>query len=285
MTVDGVHWESRSHRRIHAEVHEQACDAALSLPESVRLWRRIHGDLGEIRSRYESICARLVDPGAGANIEAVAAASSVVFGGLTEARERAALAGGRRARLSELNDRLRFDLPEPVEPVEHRSGFLSDGVSWLAAPDFHHEDARRAGAEERARDLMRAYECDIATDRLTEDAARAAGQRHHQDWATGTGHERTVPMVPLPAAPHHDAMTATVPLPRPGEPADFGPTGYVEPEDEPEDGDTDSTDDRPGPAGGSVPPPRAEVEPAPRRRPPNPFELDVRLPPPVIGGN
>ena len=270
-----IRWEARSHSRIYTEAHTSAAGPGIPLAMSVPRWKEIVADLGEVRTRYVVLMGRLVEAGAGDNVDAAAAAARLVTRGLTEAQERAGLARDRRARLSELNDRLRVDLPEPWESPERRTGFVDDGLDWLAAPDFHREEAARRNNEEIARDLMRRYEADIAPDRLTED-----GPQYLSAVAGHTEEEVTIP------------LSAVRPQPGPAEPpsvagwtwsdGDFGPRG---PDDGTDDPDDDPDDDGArAAAGGAAPPWEYVPEPVARSRvSQNPFEFDIAVPPPVLG--
>jgi hypothetical protein len=133
-------------------------------------WRESAADLHELRSRYEAVVRRLLGGSTGAGADAAAAAARLVTRGLTEAHELTVLAGARRARLSELNERMRATMPEPVRPAEHGSEFLGHGRAWLTPPDFDRADAARLNAAELARDLMRDYERATSPEALAEDA-------------------------------------------------------------------------------------------------------------------
>lgn len=291
-------WEARSHERIHADVWTEEPARLLPLAETLSIWRRIGADLGEIRSLYEAAHRRVLDVSAGADADAGHVAAGVVTRALAEAQELAGSAGARRASLSELHGQLRVAMPIPRPPVEESSGFLRGGRAWLNAPDFHGDDAARRNDEEYARDLMRRYEQDIAVEQLGRPAVCDASHGTTvPDRANDC--ERTVPLSAGPAGVPAAAVPAPLrPVPGHGwSDADFGPVGDVSGAaadtyaDIPADGDTathDAQDARGAQAmaGGAGRPPDSYLEDVAgpiRSTTANPFEVDIRLVPPVLG--
>jgi hypothetical protein len=189
-----IRWEAWPHQRIYDATHTEAFGPANSLSVTVPLWREIVGDLDEVRTRYEAAVRRLLEASGGANSDAAAVTSRLVTRGLAEARELAAVAGAKRARLNELNEHLRREMPEPGVPVENGSQFLDNGLGWLTPPEFHKVETTRLIAEDRARDLMRNYESSIAPEALAAENSLAGPPE--SEFARQTGEE---PTVPLPA--------------------------------------------------------------------------------------
>lgn len=310
-----IRWEARSHQKIYDEVWTEEHAPLLPLVETLPMWRRIDADLGEIRSRYEVVHQRVLDASAGADADAGHAAAGLVTRALAEAQELAGRAGARRAMLSELHGQLRRAMPQPRPPAEDAGGFLLGGHAWLSAPDFHGDDAARRNDEEWARELMRRYERDITVDQLGRSAVSDAG--HAPAGFAGTeDREHTVPLGPAPArvavvarptGPDLDAAAdpptepvAVAPAPRPAGSSypDFGPTGACGADvgtdtggDTHGDshGDTATAHDARGGqamAGGVGRPPESyleEVAGPVRSATTNPFAVDIRLVPPVLG--
>lgn len=295
----GVRWEALSHAQIYQVVHTGQTGAASTLAETLPLWRKSVADLREIRSRFDDAVALLMSASAGAGADAAAGAFRLVTRGLADALELTELAGARRFRLEARNEQLRRSMPEPTHPVEHTSGFLLSGHGWLVPPDFDHDDAARFNTAEVARDQMREYEKDIATDILADDGY--SWHHEYQGRPVDPGHgapdaptvqlSRTVASVtPTMDVPKSDARPAPTsddgavqPFgmghgPRGSYDLDFGPRGHVD-----LDEDAFAGSEEPTAALGAPPPPRGYVEEAPRPRSNNPFEPDDYGFPPVIG--
>jgi hypothetical protein len=293
-----IRWEAWPHQRIYDATHTEAAGSAYSLATTVPLWREIVADLGEVRTRYEAAVRRLLEANAGTNADAADATSQLVTRGLAEARELATLAGAKRARLSELNDQLRREMPEPGVPVEDGSQFLDRGLGWLTPPEFHALETNRLNTEDRARDLMRNYEASISPEALAADAHNSLTGSPAMEFADHTGGE---PTVPLPATLAGGAPTHTNAEPRGQDAgqftgelgmftrapvpsgyfwsyADFGPEGVAEPEDS--DGEEPARA-----AAGPVPALRYDSDEFVGRHlvSDDLFMPHIKLPPPVIG--
>jgi hypothetical protein len=305
--LGAIRWEAWSHRQIYEATHTPAHGMALNLDTTIALWWEIVGDLGEVRTRYQNAVDRLTAVNAGPNAEEAGATSLLVTRGLTEAQELAGLAGAKRARLNELNEHLRREMPEPGVPVEEYSPFLDQGLGWLTPPEFHRAETGRLNAEERARDLMRGYETAIAPDALTANAHNSADNPAHHDH---TGDEPTIPLsgrltggtsdtgpVSIAGCSSGDGAEPPVDGESPGrfgvvgrQPTphwaygEFGPEGHVSLGDGP---DTDTSDDEQTSraAGGAIPSWRDEGDRpvGPRRGSDNLFGTDFTVPPGVIG--
>jgi hypothetical protein len=273
-----VRWEAWSHPRIYDATQTGAVWPANSLAETVSRWRGIVADLDEVRARYVEAVRRLDAAGFGPNADAAKLASQQIRRKLAEARELAAVAGAKRAKLSELNERLRLTMPEPVATVEDSSHFLGRGLDWLTPPEFHARDKARLDAEEHARDLMRAYEEDVASQALTADAHDLVDGSSSK-LSTQAGDE---PTIPFPGKRIDDAVQAAPPqTDEPGRPlgdgagrfsgnlglitpapspsgyvwswADFGPEGHAESDGDTDDGSDDDDGGTARAAGGAVP--------------------------------
>lgn len=307
---EAIRWEARSHEKIYTEVWTEEQAPLLPLAETLPMWRRIDADLGEIRSLYEAAHRRVLDGNAGVDADAGHAAAGHVTRALTEAQELAGRAGARRAMLSELHGQLRWAMPQPRPPAEDASGFLQGGHAWLSAPDFHGDDAARRNDEESARELMRRYEQDVAVDQLGRSAVSDAGPGPA---VTDGSDDRTLPLgtapvgvfaVAWPTASDLDAAVANPPTepvavaPQHDGYLDFGPTGVTGADagtDVETDGETagDTNGDKngdarggPAMAGGVGRPPDSyleEVAGPVRWAEANPFDVDIRLVPPVLG--
>jgi hypothetical protein len=260
MTAPTIRWEAKSHAEIYSEVHTRGEGADHDLAVTVPWWQHHAADLGEVRSRYESAADRLLSTAEGTAARAATVATRLVTRELTEAQELTSLAGARRAVLNELNWELRAALPPPVPPVE-LGGFLREGIGWLLAPDFATEDAHRLNEEAVARDRMRAYEQAVTAEALANDG-------HRQDRtgaATPAGRSHGEATVPLGM---RQLTGAAYP--------DFGPTGHIEPDEEPAAENT---------VLGTPPRERTWLDTSGpiRLGPVSPFDPDVRVAPPVIG--
>jgi hypothetical protein len=296
-----IRWEARSHESIHHDVHRpEERRGSYTLDETVLVYKEISADLQEMRSRYESLVRRLMGGSAGASAEAAGASAGIVFRGLADAYELTSLAGAKRGWLSQLNEQLRRQMPEPVRAPETTSGFVGPGRAWLDPPDFESADTRRHSASERARELMRDYE------RATTALAGGETAKPSAFSARPGPLDRSIegPTLPLTTAPHGDSVTpATRPdgarqvsdgarpggtggppstqLPTPpmsGNYSDFGPRGHLT-----EEQDTEGR--AAGGALGSPPPPREHDLEAPssRREDHDLFPSSGKASPPVIG--
>ncbi|MGB3440536.1 MAG: hypothetical protein WBA97_17450 [Actinophytocola sp.] len=291
-----VRWEARSHEQIYDEVHRpEERRRSHSLAESASMYRDFSADLQEIRSRYSSLARKLIGESAGDGAEAASIAAGIVFRGLTDAHELTNLAGAKRNRLSELNEYLRRQMPEPVGAPEN-NGFTAHGRAWMDPPDFEAEDNVRHGRGERARDLMRTYERSITA--FAGDGKTAPPT--FSGPPTAVDRHLDGPTVPLstarygsrvsssggvdgqPPRPPDGARHWTAAQPQAGPPAqagyrDFGPSGHL---------DAENPESRAaGGAMGSPPPPRDhETELSSSRREDNDlFPSGGKASPPVIG--
>ena len=295
-----IRWEARSHEQIYHEVRCEETKPALTLAATVGMYKDFTAGLEEIRGRYRSLVRGLMGGSAGTGAEAAGVASDLVFRGLTDAYELTSLAGARRNKLSELNENLRRYMPEPSGAPEITSGFVGNGRSWLAPPDFEAKDSARYGAGEEARDLMRGYERSLTTLASSGGTELAA-----PDKLGVTDRHMNAPTVPLSTARHRLAVeSANVPDQQVSAPPDgrrwvaavqpsppgphpqgpggfpaFGPRGHL--------GDEPATEGRPaGGAIGTPPPPRDDevAQPlSPRREDHDLFPSDGKAAPPVIG--